>query len=140
MPLALGKVFVLPPPARLHDTDPVPLLRGTERATLPPNPDPMITTSSSKLAIRAPLPWSTYSLVLLFTWRVIPENDRRVIGIRIGDQDTCAAREVDRVSAGGLVGSEHAGDPCCRQQRPGELCVRPPVEPANFDHVPARFG
>jgi hypothetical protein len=39
MPLALGEVFVLSPPARLHDTDPVPLLRGTERATLPPNPD-----------------------------------------------------------------------------------------------------
>jgi hypothetical protein len=38
MPLALGKVFVLPP-ARLHDTDPVPLLHGMSRATLPLNPD-----------------------------------------------------------------------------------------------------
>jgi hypothetical protein len=60
-------------------------------ATLPPNPDPMITTSSSKLAMRAPLPWSTSSFVLLFTWRVIPENHRRVMGVRIGDQDTRAA-------------------------------------------------
>jgi hypothetical protein len=85
-------------------------------------------------------PWSRYSFVLLFTWRVIPENHRRVMGVRISDQDTRAARAVDWVGASGLVGSEHAGDPCCRQQRPGELCVRPRVEPANLDHVPARFG
>jgi hypothetical protein len=83
---------------------------------------------------------STYSFALLFTWRVIPENHCRVIGIRIGDQDTRAAREVDGVGASGLVGSDHAGDPRRRQQRPGELCVRARVEPANLDHVPARFA
>jgi hypothetical protein len=49
--------------------------------------------------------------VLLFSWRVIPENNRCVIGIRIGDEDTRATREVDRVGPAGLVGSEHAGDP-----------------------------
>jgi hypothetical protein len=45
MPLALGKVFVLPPPARLHDTDPAPLLHGTERGDASAEPDPMVTTS-----------------------------------------------------------------------------------------------
>src|SRR5512132_4386399 len=83
---------------------------------------------------------STYSSLILFTWRVIAENHCRVMGVGIGDQDTRTVRAVDGVGASGLVGSEHAGNPCCRQQRPGELCVHPPVEPANLDHVRARFG
>jgi hypothetical protein len=67
------------------------LLHGTERGDASAEPDPMVTTSESKLAMRALLPWSTYSFVLLFTWRVMPENHRRVMGVRIGDQDTRAA-------------------------------------------------
>jgi hypothetical protein len=45
MPLALWNVFIFPPHARLHDSDPIALLRGTERGNLPPNPEPMTTTS-----------------------------------------------------------------------------------------------
>ena len=82
---------------------------------------------------------SAESFVLLFAWRVMSEDHRRVMGVRIGDQDPRAARAVDGVGASGPVGSEHAGDPCRRQQRPSELCVRPCVEPANLDHVPAQF-
>ena len=34
---------------------------------------------------------ATYSSLVRFTWRVVPENHRRVMGVRIGDQDTRAA-------------------------------------------------
>lgn len=67
-----------------------------------------------------------------------PENRRGVVSIRFGDQDTRAAREADGVRAGFFVGSEHARDSCRRQQRPGELRVRPRVEPANLDHCAVR--
>jgi hypothetical protein len=33
----------------------------------------------------------TYASLLRFTWRVVPENHRRIMGVRIGDQDTRAA-------------------------------------------------
>jgi hypothetical protein len=41
----------------------------------------------------------------------MPEDHRRVMGVRIGDQDTRAAREVDGVGASGLVGSDTQGIP-----------------------------
>jgi hypothetical protein len=62
----------------------------------------------------------------------MPENHRCVVGVRVGDEDTHMARQVTGGGAG-LVGSEHARHSCCREQRPGELRVRPRFESADLD-------
>jgi hypothetical protein len=62
------------------------------------------------------------------------ENLACGISVRVGDQETGAARETDWVGIGWFVRCENARYSGCRQQRPGELCVRSGVESADLDH------
>jgi hypothetical protein len=62
------------------------------------------------------------------------EDLARGMSVRVGDQETRAAREADWVGIGWFVRGENARDSGRRQQRPGEFCVRPGVEPADLDH------
>src|SRR5262245_31811859 len=64
------------------------------------------------------------SSLLLSVWvRSVSEDRRRTLGVRFVDEETHAARDVQRVDASGVVGSKPRRDSRGYERRLGELRV-----------------
>ena len=55
--------------------------------------------------------------------RLVGQDRRRVLGVRLVDEETRAAREVERVGTAGVVGCDHGRDSRSGERRLGELRV-----------------
>ena len=63
---------------------------------------------------------------------------RGVFSIRFVDEETCGAREVERVSPAGVVGRDHGWDTRRGEGRLRELCVASRGVGADLDHLGLR--